>query len=82
MSKKNKHNNKLPCRNCLSLPMCKAKFDKMVKPIPHFLMCDLDPLVDKCSLLKIYLDGKGETTLKAKEKKAIVIHKFFYGLVK
>jgi len=62
--------------------MCKAKFDKKIKPIKYFQLCDLDPLVDRCSLLKLFLHGKGQTTLKAKEMKAVVIHKFFYDLVK
>lgn len=62
--------------------MCKAKFDRKIKSINYFLLCDLDPLVNRCSLLKLFLYGKGVTTLKATETKAIVIHKFFYSLVK
>lgn len=43
----------LPCRDCITLAICKNKVKFF---IPH--LRSIAPLVDKCSILKLYVGGE------------------------
>ena len=78
---KHKLSNKLPCKDCITLPMCKGVYDSNKrKTYIYTIYIDIDNLFcAKCSLLKTYLNGKGVSTAKAKKKKIRIWIDYFEG---
>lgn len=81
---KHKLSNKLPCKDCVTLAICKSVYDSNRRKTYHdTIYIDIDALFrDKCSLMKTYLDGKGVTTIKAKKKKIRIWIDYFEGYSK
>lgn len=80
MSIKN-HINRFPCKFCITLPICKAIFYSEFEQ-SYKITSDVVVLTDKCSILDMYIYGKGGTSMKAYEKKYSILYNFFKGLKK
>ena len=61
--------------------MCKAIFFSQFEQ-SYKITSDVDILTNKCSILKDYMYGKGETSMKAYERKYSILYNFFKGLKK
>lgn len=77
MAKKNKYLNRLPCKKCIVMPICRTKYEAKIKNVRYKIYSDYNILILNCGLLRTYLNGKGHSTSKSTEKKLLALEQFF-----
>jgi len=65
----------LPCRNCLTLAMCKARHDYLIEKYGDYEIITRNDLMEKCSLLREYYNEVFPSG--APKHSGTIFHKFF-----
>lgn len=66
----------LPCRNCITLPICKSSIFK--DQVPYTLIFDL---VDRCSICRKYCGMENEKLVLWWNKNMREVYNFFTGYI-